>query len=38
MLERAKLPIPRAVLDAAVHQRALFDEPRIDRARFFAAA
>ena len=38
MLERAKLPIPQAVLEAAVHQRALFDEPRIDRAQFFAAA
>ncbi|TMQ13838.1 MAG: 3-hydroxyacyl-CoA dehydrogenase family protein [Deltaproteobacteria bacterium] len=38
LLERARLPVPRAVLDAAVHQRALFDEPRVDRARFFAAA
>ncbi|HEU4734829.1 MAG TPA: 3-hydroxyacyl-CoA dehydrogenase family protein [Kofleriaceae bacterium] len=38
LLERAHLPIPRAVVDAAVHQRALFDEPRVDRAKFFAAA
>jgi 3-hydroxyacyl-CoA dehydrogenase len=38
LLERARLPVPRAVLDAAVHQRALFDEPRVDRARFFVAA
>jgi 3-hydroxyacyl-CoA dehydrogenase len=38
LLERARLPVPRAVLDAAIHQRALFDEPRVDRARFFAAA
>jgi 3-hydroxyacyl-CoA dehydrogenase len=38
LLERARLPVPRPVLDAAVHQRALFDEPRVDRAQFFAAA
>ena len=38
MLERAQLPIPQAVLEAAVQQRALFDEPRVDRAGFFAAA
>lgn len=38
LLERARLPVPYAVLDAAVHQRALFDEPRVDRSRFFAAA
>jgi 3-hydroxyacyl-CoA dehydrogenase len=38
MLERARLPIPRPVIDAAVHQRALFDEPQVDRARFFVAA
>jgi 3-hydroxyacyl-CoA dehydrogenase len=36
MLERAKLPVPQAILEAATHQRALFDEP-LDRARFFAA-
>jgi len=38
LLEHARLPIPRPVLDAAVHQRALFDEPRVDRARFFVVA
>jgi 3-hydroxyacyl-CoA dehydrogenase len=38
LLERARLPVPRAVLDAAVHQRALFDEPHVDRARFFVVA
>jgi 3-hydroxyacyl-CoA dehydrogenase len=38
MLERARLPVPRAVVDAAIHQRALFDEPRVDRARFFVVA
>jgi 3-hydroxyacyl-CoA dehydrogenase len=38
MLERARLPIPRAVVDAAVHQRALFSEPRVDGTRFFVIA
>jgi 3-hydroxyacyl-CoA dehydrogenase len=38
LLDRAGLPVPRAVLDAASHQRALFDEPSVDRARFFGAA
>src|SRR5678815_1218568 len=38
MLERAYLPVPRAVVDAALHQRALFDEPRVDTARFFVVA
>jgi 3-hydroxyacyl-CoA dehydrogenase len=38
LLERARLPVPRPVIDAAVHQRALFDEPHIDRARFFSVA
>jgi 3-hydroxyacyl-CoA dehydrogenase len=38
LLERARLPVPRAVVDAALHQRALFDEPRVDRARFFVVA
>lgn len=38
LLERAQLPVPRPILDAAVHQRALFDEPRVDRAQFFSAA
>lgn len=38
LLERAGLPVPRPVLDSAVHQRALFDEPKVDRAQFFVAA
>jgi 3-hydroxyacyl-CoA dehydrogenase len=38
LLERARLPVPPSVLAAAVHQRALFDEPHVDRARFFAVA
>ncbi|HEX7842972.1 MAG TPA: 3-hydroxyacyl-CoA dehydrogenase family protein [Kofleriaceae bacterium] len=38
LLERARLPVPQAIVDAAVHQRALFDEPRIDRARLFPVA
>ena len=38
ILERARLPIPRAVVEAAIHQRALFNEPRVDRARFFVVA
>ncbi|MBA2538982.1 MAG: 3-hydroxyacyl-CoA dehydrogenase family protein [Deltaproteobacteria bacterium] len=36
MLERAKLPVPDAVLQAAVHQRPMFVEP-IDTTRFFPA-
>ena len=38
MLERAKLPVPTSVLDAATHQRALFNEPRVDLSRFFVVA
>jgi len=38
LLERAQLPIPSSIVSAAVHQRALFNEPRIDSARFFIAA
>ena len=38
LLERARLPVPRAVIDAASHQRALFNEPRVDTARFFRVA
>ncbi|MDQ3366091.1 MAG: 3-hydroxyacyl-CoA dehydrogenase family protein [Myxococcota bacterium] len=38
MLEQAKLPIPMAILDAATHQRALFNEPSVDSARFFVVA
>jgi 3-hydroxyacyl-CoA dehydrogenase len=38
LLEHARLPVPPAVVSAALHQRALFNEPQVDRARFFAAA
>lgn len=38
LLERARLPVPPCVVDAAVHMRPLFDEPTVDRSRFFAAA
>jgi 3-hydroxyacyl-CoA dehydrogenase len=37
LLDKAKLPVPSCILEAAVHQRALFNEP-VDSARFFAAA
>ena len=38
MLERARLPVPDAILDAAIHQRPLFNEPAVDGARFFVVA
>ncbi len=38
LLERARLPIPDAILDAATHQRALFNEPAVDSSRFFVVA
>ena len=38
LLERAKLPVPLSIVQAATHQRAMFDEPSVDRARFFVAA
>jgi 3-hydroxyacyl-CoA dehydrogenase len=38
LLERARLPIPPAIISAAVHQRALFNEPHVDNSRFFVAA
>ena len=38
LLERAKLPVPTPILDAATHQRALFNEPAIDTSRFFVVA
>lgn len=38
LLEKAQLPVPRPVLDAATHQRALFNEPAVDSSRFFIAA
>jgi 3-hydroxyacyl-CoA dehydrogenase len=38
MLERAKLPVPRSIVEAASHQRAMFNEPSVDSARFFVVA
>ncbi|MBA3454496.1 MAG: 3-hydroxyacyl-CoA dehydrogenase family protein [Deltaproteobacteria bacterium] len=38
LLERAKLPVPTPVLDAATHQRPLFNEPSVDSSRFFVVA
>ncbi len=38
LLERYRLPVPQAVVDSARHQRALFAEPAVDRARFFPLA
>ncbi len=38
MLERAKLPVPAPVLEAATYQRALFNEPAVDSSRFFVVA
>ncbi len=38
LLERARLPVPLSVVQAAAHQRAMFDEPSVDRSRFFIAA
>ena len=38
LLERARLPVPPAIISAAVHQRALFNEPHVDNSRFFVAA
>jgi hypothetical protein len=38
LLERARLPVPDAILDAAIHQRPLFNEPAVDGARFFVVA
>jgi 3-hydroxyacyl-CoA dehydrogenase len=38
LLERARLPIPDAILDAATHQRPLFNEPAVDSSRFFVVA
>jgi 3-hydroxyacyl-CoA dehydrogenase len=37
MLERAHLPVPRPILEAAIHQRPLFREAAVDSSRFFAA-
>ena len=38
LLEQAKLPVPRVVVDAAEKSLHLFDEPAVDRGRFFFAA
>ena len=38
LLERARLPVPLSIIHAATHQRAMFDEPSVDRGRFFIAA
>ncbi len=38
MLERARLPVPTPILDAAIHQRPLFNEPAVDGSRFFVVA
>jgi 3-hydroxyacyl-CoA dehydrogenase len=38
LLERAGLPVPSSIVAAAIHHRALFNEPQVDRAGFFAAA
>lgn len=38
LLERARLPVPTCILEAATHQRPLFDEPTVDRSRFFVVA
>jgi 3-hydroxyacyl-CoA dehydrogenase len=37
LLQKANLPVPTPILEAATHQRALFNEP-VDSARFFIAA
>jgi 3-hydroxyacyl-CoA dehydrogenase len=38
LLERARLPVPMSILEAAVHQRPLFNEPAVDGSRFFVVA
>ena len=38
LLERAGLPVPRVVLEAAERNLHLFDEPEVDRGRFFVAS
>jgi len=38
MLEKAKLPVPTPILEAATHQRPMFNEPAIDSSRFFVVA
>ena len=38
LLERAKLPVPPCIVEAATHQRAMFNEPAVDGAKFFTVA
>jgi hypothetical protein len=38
LLERAGLPVPRVVVEAAERNLMLFDEPEVDRGRFFFAS
>jgi 3-hydroxyacyl-CoA dehydrogenase len=37
LLERARLPVPRVIVEVAERQRPLFAEPEVDRGRFFFA-
>jgi 3-hydroxyacyl-CoA dehydrogenase len=37
LLEQARLPVPRPLIDAAERRRPLFAEPGVDRGRFFFA-
>lgn len=37
LLEKARLPVPRVVIEAAEKSIHLFDEPEVDRGRFFFA-
>lgn len=38
LLQQANLPVPTPILEAATHQRALFNEPTVDSSRFFVVA
>lgn len=38
LLERARLPVPASIVEAATHERPLFDEPSVDSGRFFVVA
>lgn len=38
MLGDLRLPVPASIRDAAARHRPMFDEPRIDRARYFGVA
>jgi hypothetical protein len=38
MLDHANLPVPQSIVDAATHDRTMFNEPAVERARFFVAA